>query len=340
MGGATCDPADLGLLLVHGIGRQKAGGAVDEVANALLDWLTARGRPAEVVRARLKDRDAPAQATILVPGANAVTQRRLLLVESFWAEEFDPPGFLDVLRWMLGPGAWLLFRHVVGLPRRFGRRTLQLRPATVPVVLASAALGGIALFLVVLPFQLLGLVLAAFWLVPFAPFRSALEGIFLSITELLGDSFVFAGDPVVRRAIADRVRRDLEAVDAKQVVVVAHSQGAAVAFDMLERLPGRPPPLVTYGAGIRKLQELAGGATGATPTPGLFYAVWWLAGISVAALVVVALNVQQVAASNLAPDQLPAFRSPSCSPCSWPPTPPAGPPPAGTTRSTGAWRRA
>ena len=297
--------SELGLLLVHGIGRQKVGGGIQEVANALLDWFAARGAPqglrARIADARLKTDGEPARATLEVRDRTDTPVGRLVLVESFWAEEFDPPGFMAVLRWMLGPGAWLLFRHVCTIPRRWFHRAPGIRPASMATVLASLPIGMAAIILVVLPFQLLGLLLALFWLIPFAPFREALQGVFLGIAERLGDSFVFAQDPVVRRAIADRVGRDLDRVGTERVVVVAHSQGAAVAFDMLE---GRadPPPFVSYGAGIRKLQELAGGTTDATPTPPLFYALWVLAGVAVAALVGVALNVQQVAAGNPAPD--------------------------------------
>ena len=298
--------SELGLLLVHGIGRQKVGGGIQEVANALLEWFAARGAGqglrARVADARLKTDREPARATIEVQDGEGATVGRLVLVESFWAEEFDPPGFMAVLRWMLGPGAWLLFRHVCTIPRRWFHRVPGIRPASMATVLASLALGMVSILLVVLPFQLLGVVLALFWLIPFAPFREALQGVFLGIAERLGDSFVFAQDPVVRRAIADRVGRDLDQVGTAKVVVLAHSQGAAVAFDMLERRAA-PPPLVTYGAGIRKLQELAGGTTDATPTPPLFYALWVLAGLAVAALVGVVLNARQVAGGNLAPDE-------------------------------------
>ena len=330
--------ADIGLLLVHGIGRQKAGGAVEEVANALLEWFAARGRgqglTARVAEARLKDGDHPARALIEVRrGPTDMLAGRLLLVESFWAEEFHPPGLMAVLRWMLAPGAWLLFRHVVCLPRRLFRGTIQLRPAGNATTVLSMALGVFALFFVVLPFQLVGLVLAAFWLVPFAPFRNLLEGIFLAIAEQFGDSYVFARDPVVRRAIADRVARDLERVEAVEVVVMAHSQGAAVALDMFE-LHDSPPPLITYGAGIRKLQELAGGMTDATPTPPLFHALWWLAGLAVAATIGVALNVQQVAAGNLAPDRWAGMSLLAMIALGIPAAGPAGSRQLGTMRST------
>ncbi len=300
--------ADLGLLLVHGIGRQKPGDGIDQVANALLEWLRSRDRSrlVRIESARLKDKDGPSQAVIAYGPPDAANLRpdptkakRILLVESFWAEEFDPPGFLDVLSWMLGPGAWLLFRELVCVPRwRWPvlRRASELhRPRwTVPLglyrnnkllTIAGGWIGVGALLFVVLPFQVFGALLAILWLVPFGPIRNLATGVFRVITEQLGDSFVFARDPVVRRAIADRVARDLAHVDAEKTVVVAHSQGAAVALDMLENLPAEPPALVTYGAGIRKLQETLLADRQASSTPAVFYGLWWLSVMAVAAYV-------------------------------------------------------
>ncbi len=295
--------ADLGLLLVHGIGRQRQGDTLAPIANALLDWLRARGDGVrvEVERARLKDAQRPAEAVLVLRGPRST--RRILLVESFWADAFDPPGFFGVLRWVLGSGGWLVFRHLVNLPRRWQWWQPHLSPGGDVEKALSVVLGVVALFLVVLPFQLAGLVLALLWLVPIPAFRGFLDRVFAIVAEQLGDSFVFAGDPVLRRALADRVARDLERVVADRVVVVAHSQGAAVSLDMLEAHPA-PPPLVTYGAGIRKLEELAGAPDTPTPTPWFFSLLWLFALVSLAALGVIVGDVQRALAGDTTPNQL------------------------------------
>lgn len=281
--------ADLGLLLVHGIGRQRQGATLGRIANALLVWFRARspGATAEVERARLKGGGAPAEVTLRFGDGDGEDRapRTVQLVESFWAEAFDPPGLVDVIWWIVGSGSWLVFRQCVDWPRRLFRKCIELRPRTAVRDRLSAVTGMVALPCVVVPFQLSMLFLALIWLVPIPALRRWVDAVFLALTEQLGDSFVFARDPVVRRALADRVARDLEAVDAEKVVVIAHSQGAAVALDMLQAHPA-PPAFVSYGAGIRKLNELAAATPGSPQRPLVFVALACLTPVVIAAVLV------------------------------------------------------
>lgn len=288
-------PPDLALLLVHGIGQPKVGSVVDPIANALREWLAAHleasGRTVEIERALLKPAQradkGPARVTLLVRDKQGQPQHRLRLVESLWADEFDPPGFLGVLCWVLGPGTWLLFRHIVNRPAMLYH---ALRPAapTLPdvVQLLCSVFGVLAFFFVVLPVQAVGILLAVLRLVPLRYFQKQIAWLGGVFSEVLGDSYIFACNPVMRRALADHVRRDLDALQDEQipVAILAHSQGAAVAFDMLEQHP-TPPPLITYGAGIRRLHELIGLGDDApiTPMPALFRHSWWLTPICFAA---------------------------------------------------------
>lgn len=306
-------PADFALLLVHGIGQPKAGSVVGQIGNALLDWFSARlpGQQlsVEVERAMLKpaQRDCrqAACATLVVRDGAGASLHRVRLVESLWAEEFDPPGFVDVLRWILGPGSWLLFRHFVHMPMALMRSMAPgLRQPSSSVRMLSSMCGVVAFFFLVLPIQLIGIVLALLRLLPL-PRIAALQRVFgVIVSEVLGDSYLFARDPVMRRALADRVRVDLQTLRAQgaPVAILAHSQGAAVAFHMLEQLP-YPPPLVTYGAGIRKLHEVTGAPGRQAWIPTLFYGLWWLAPLWVAALVVFVDYVQSAFAGSTAINQ-------------------------------------
>ncbi|MEP7062536.1 MAG: hypothetical protein ABI881_09055 [Betaproteobacteria bacterium] len=81
----------------------------------------------------------------------------------------------------------------------------------------------------------------------------------LTASALIGDANVFASNVAIHQAIQARVRRDFEWMLARTqtVVVLAHSQGAAVAYDLVRSLDDLSRiRLVTYGAGIRKLVEL------------------------------------------------------------------------------------
>ena len=304
-------PPDFTLLLVHGIGQPKAGSVVDQVGNALLEWFDARlpeGSSVEIERALLRPAirggGGPAHVTLLVRESGGAPERRVRLVESLWADEFDPPGFLEVIRWILGSGAWLLFRHVMNVPRRLLRRWWpRAAEPSDSWIGAWGVFGVIVFFVLVLPLQLVGIVLAVLRLLPIPYLRTQIEWVGLIVSEVLGDSYLFARNPVVRRALADRVRRDLDALPkgGAPVAILAHSQGAAVAFDMLKQHP-HPPPLVTYGAGIRKLHELVG-ETSELGVPDIFPSLWWIALLWTAAMVGARLNVASVRSGDFGPSQ-------------------------------------
>jgi pimeloyl-ACP methyl ester carboxylesterase len=84
------------------------------------------------------------------------------------------------------------------------------------------------------------------------------------LASVVGDSFIFVTSPVQEAAIISKFQRDLRWLSERceKVVVVAHSQGAAVAYKGLERLdwdghmPEQVKLLVTLGSGLRKLVDL------------------------------------------------------------------------------------
>ncbi len=309
---AVHEPApDVVLLLVHGIGQQRQGSVVNEVGNAIFEWLEARyegvGRvevESAVLKPDVRGGTAAASTMLLVRDANDVPYR-IQLVESLWAEEFDTPGFIGVLRFAMGSGIWLIFQYLVTLPLRMfrGQPYRALRVADAHRI-SGVIIGALTMILVALPAQVLGAALALLWLVPFDFVRKPVEVIVLGLSQFLGDSYLFVHNPLVRRALADRVRRDFDALprDGTPVAVLAHSQGAAVALEMLERHPN-PAPLVTYGAGIRKLHELVN-EDGDVKVPLTFRILWLLSLCSLLATAGVIANVRQVLGGNLAPDPL------------------------------------
>ena len=84
----------------------------------------------------------------------------------------------------------------------------------------------------------------------------------LKLAGVVGDSYVLLEDPVQRRAILDRVRRDLKWLiqRCRSVVLIAHSQGAAVAELVLSNLErsgtDKINSFVTLGAGIQTLKAI------------------------------------------------------------------------------------
>ena len=110
--------------------------------------------------------------------------------------------------------------------------------------------------------QLAFIALMVLWLVPWDRLRSAVLRLQASLAGIVGDSYMLLEDPVQRRAIIDRVQRDLNWLlqRCRNVVVVAHSQGAAVA-EMVLVEPRRSGPVkiksfITLGAGIQTLSAI------------------------------------------------------------------------------------
>jgi hypothetical protein len=122
-----------------------------------------------------------------------------------------------------------------------------------------AAIGGFGLgllsTLVTMPILALFLVVG---LVPIPSVRSALQHIQLRMAATVGDSFVLLARPIEAASIVSAVKRDLRwmALKCSEVVVVAHSQGGAVAHLALRgTVPGELKLLFTFGSGLRKLEE-------------------------------------------------------------------------------------
>ncbi len=291
---------ELGILFVHGIGTQRDGDVVLQCGEALHDWLErwAGGRPPgapasepRFLEARLTGRgaEAPAHARLML-GSGTATERdgdnesratSWLLAESHWAESFRAPTFTELLTWALATLPRAVLLHSLN-PSRSLRETLELRfrgdrqglVATDAVDHASnvelvmKTLGGAAwLFVspVVIFVTLMSLVVVfVLRLIPLAATRSLAGTVQRLLAATLGDSFLFSTSAVTEAAVVTRVEEDLAwlAARCRKVAIVAHSQGAAVSYRLLQRLrlerklPGNLVQLVTYGSGLRKLTDL------------------------------------------------------------------------------------
>ena len=107
--------------------------------------------------------------------------------------------------------------------------------------------------------QISVLILSLLALVPIPSLRRALSGMLLTLTGILGDSYVLVESDLQRAAIVNKTRDALVwlAETCEHVVVVAHSQGAAVAHHALrESPPSNVRLLLTFGSGLGKIEEL------------------------------------------------------------------------------------
>ena len=174
---------------------------------------------------------------------------RWMLAESHWAETFWAPSFYGFGRWCLLTAPILLV-HYIALARLRHPAWLSWIPRVVALSIAvTVAQLGFAL-------------LTTLWLIPWERLRKGVLRVQLQLASVVGDSYVLLQDPVQRRAILDRVQRDLEWLvkRCRAVVLIAHSQGAAVAEIVLsqreEAGSGKIPAFATLGAGVQTLNAI------------------------------------------------------------------------------------
>ncbi len=291
---ATGSPrCDVGVLVVHGIGQQRAGDTLlafgEPIVQALKEHCRLRGGGLDDVsvdRVVLSgDADQPAHALVKVAlerGPNASPQS-WLLAESFWADSFQPPRYGALLSWLLADGPWVVVLHIAAMAGRakawidWAERSAErygedLRNGVLPFKFVKV------LPLVIKPFFLMFTL--PFWafstasfgilallttaiipvlnIVPLEAVRRAVQRVQRTILTTLGDSFLLVSSPLQEAAMRTQVNRNIDWLSkrCRAFVVLAHSQGATVTYLALK---ARPTPLVgfqtlvTFGAGTRKL---------------------------------------------------------------------------------------
>jgi hypothetical protein len=269
----------LGILFVHGMGEQARGDTITQMGDALTEWLrkylghdrfrlqdaTLRSREGASGGTASPSNSGRANATVVL-GDDAEGQpppHRWLLAEAWWADAFRPASFGELAAWAIGVGPWLIASQASGLRQRlmradrdFVRRVLDW---TVFVLLMIVA-GVIAA--VITPFALALLLLS---LIPIPFISTFAERIARNLAGSFGDLLVFVRSPVRFAAMAERVRDDIEWLDAQcdRIMLVAHSQGSAVAWHAIrrsaQREEGRRPQIamfLTFGQALRKLKSL------------------------------------------------------------------------------------
>jgi hypothetical protein len=255
--------AGLGILLIHGIGQQKRGETLLEFGEPICRWLDAVSAGGvkigeTFIAADLNDPSAPAHSRA------RIGETTLLMAESCWAESFPTPTFGEVAKWALLALPWTLatqfasrFEPAMGDEGAVLRNYPRFALDTVTYVLA---------YLLGACVQLCVAVLLLLALLPIPKLRDLLLRLQMEIAGIIGDSYVFLDSPIRSGAILSKARRDLQwlADRCERVAIVAHSQGAAVAHRLIERLEKEKiQPLLdkidvyfSFGSGLRKLHDL------------------------------------------------------------------------------------
>jgi hypothetical protein len=252
----------LGVLFVHGIGEQPRGDTLlafgEPLIQSLQGWMAGREiGSAAVIESKLStsdlESDQPAHA-ILEMRVGDRPAHTWLLAESWWADEFRRPRFMNLAGWLLTIGPWAIISHA---SRRLRDAPKLQRPYQLLKIVLAVPLSLLMQFVV-------ASVAVLAWL-PIPVLRRMISGFLLTITGTLGDSYVLLENPVQKAAAIGALRRNVAwlAERCDKIAVVAHSQGAAIARLMLaEHRHPRVCLLATFGSGVAKLAELESLSTG------------------------------------------------------------------------------
>ncbi|NNF63649.1 MAG: hypothetical protein HKN07_05255 [Acidimicrobiia bacterium] len=266
--------ADIGVLFVHGIGQQKRGdtliAAGDAVHEFLARWFTtgnvAKGTSRAVLMPDPADPAAPAHVYASMEQTFAddtTTESNWLMAESWWAESFPPPKFFDLAVWAFQVMPWTLATHYGRGVRRAWLGTAAasglLRTSWWFVAFVGRLIQLLIVFAVIPILVLLVAIIALIGAIPIGGVRAFAGGAQRILSASLGDSFIFVRKPIQASAIHEKVRRDLEWLGerSRKVAVVAHSQGAAVAHEVIKDDPRHDiVAFISLGSGLGKLLEL------------------------------------------------------------------------------------
>jgi hypothetical protein len=273
--------SEFGVLFVDGIAKQQPGSAVTSLAGALFHWLFRWNKAgalwvprSPVLRETVLPTaggEQPAYTILEAPlFLNGGEERyaRWMLAESSWADAYAPPRFLDLAQWVWKVSTCLLVLQFVIPMRRHWRQYKEdaARGVVLPRRLDSAMaclgylilMGAAAMSSVLFSIVLLALAVAAG--LPIPRIDRAVQWVVVRLSAILGDSYLLAHCPVEFAAMRTRVGRDLRWLQdhCDVVAIVAHSQGAAIAHQVLRDAgPAcRVRAFITTGQGISKLHLL------------------------------------------------------------------------------------
>ena len=267
--------ADVGVLLVHGIGDHVEGDTLLSFGDPMIDWIREwlAGGPARaargavtVVEARLRavrsEPESPAFALVEI-APRLQDPERWLFSEAWWGDSVKAPGTALLLTWMLSRVPLLVMWHFFG--GAVEQKVATAGQARVAMRLSRPVPAWMALpvKLVLVPplvllMQTIVCLALILWVVPIGPWRNALFAVVRMLTLTLGDSYVLLEQEVQRAALVERVRRNLKwlAARAQRLIVVAHSQGGAIAHEALRGDGPAVEALVSVGSGLEKLEFL------------------------------------------------------------------------------------
>ncbi|WP_411726116.1 hypothetical protein [Methyloglobulus sp.] len=262
---------DLGILYVHGIGTQKKGETLLAFGEPMIYWLNQwfsgetleKDSPVINFETASLEGDRPAHVGLTLKAVKAdETNIRFLLAECWWANEVQVPRFSDMIVWLFKIAPSLTIMHFwdklnstkcnweVAKENRWRKLSdlaglfMQFCFVVIMILPLMVGLQMVALICVLLP-------------IPF--FQKAAQLFQNTLSNVLGDSYVLVKSRIQETAILTRLKSDIDWLQneykCKKICVVAHSQGAAVAYRLLNAQPElfKEIPVFSLGSGIGKL---------------------------------------------------------------------------------------
>ena len=192
------------------------------------------------------------------------SQHEIQLAEAYWADAFPIPDYGEFFTWaaqylpliLQAHLGWGLYQARAGESKKWPariRRWVDVAGWYVLAVLLPA------FSIPILALLLLGLVVSQ---IPISAVRDGASAIREVVSNILGDCYVLLERPARAAAIRRRVLESLTwlARESEKIIVVAHSQGAAIAFDLLSEhaVPAQTPicRLITLGSAARPLAHM------------------------------------------------------------------------------------
>jgi pimeloyl-ACP methyl ester carboxylesterase len=258
----------LGVLLVHGIGKQSPGDALKKFGDPIEDWmsraLTDRSTGAEGVRrvpcgdCGLKSLHRHLNVTARSSGGGKPRMHRWIIAECYWDDVVQGIDYKTFSQWVgrVTPlvAIWQIGTSLIAgvYRRRIGGHkynpivwfaflcstlwNLLLRPPLAYLLFATALLVPV--------------------LAPNASKASRLDKIAQLLTLVIGDAYAFVADNDLSAALRERFSdryNELSQLAGGKVVVIGHSQGGALAHASLKRSGKVPAAFVGVGSGLGPL---------------------------------------------------------------------------------------
>ena len=263
--------ADVGILLVHGVGNQRQGQTLHQFGSPLIDMInegTARLKATDVSESKCNSRCMKDEHRhVHVVGESH--SEDWLVSECHWNNLVTEVDASKFNRWILPASMVLVVWQLAASVRSTWRR----RPKGRPLSLFAYFYAGLCrvAFAAIFRYYLLLVAISASLFLNLSNSETKstdgrLAGALNRVDNLreivlrntIGDAFAFTMTPAATRAILSSYRSSFQSLQARSrtTIVIAHSQGAAIMRDANEEYGLRPSQTVSVGSGAHALSAI------------------------------------------------------------------------------------